>query len=49
MLPDEVRCEASRRYIEAFEAVTGSAFEPSTDEPLARIERNLALFFRPKA
>jgi phosphoribosylaminoimidazole-succinocarboxamide synthase len=48
-IPDEVRCEASRRYIEAFEAVTGRAFEPSTDEPIERIERNLAQFFRPKA
>ncbi len=45
-IPDEVRCEAARRYIEAFEAVTGRAFEPSTDEPIQRIERNLARFFR---
>jgi phosphoribosylaminoimidazole-succinocarboxamide synthase len=45
-IPDDVRCEASRRYIEAYEAVTGLAFEPSTDEPIARIERNLAGFFR---
>jgi phosphoribosylaminoimidazole-succinocarboxamide synthase len=42
-LPDEVRCEAARRYIEAFEQVTGRAFEPSTDAPLARIRRNLRL------
>lgn len=48
-IPDEVRCEASRRYIEAFEAVTGRAFEPSTDEPISRMERNLARFFRPNA
>ncbi|MBW2280814.1 MAG: phosphoribosylaminoimidazolesuccinocarboxamide synthase [Deltaproteobacteria bacterium] len=48
-LPDDVRCEASRRYIEAFETITGAAFEPDTDEPVARIERNLARFFRPRA
>ena len=44
-LPDDVRCEASRRYIEAFEAVTGRSFEPSTEEPEARIRRNLSAFF----
>lgn len=44
-IPDDVRCEASRRYIEAYEAVTGRAFEPSTEEPKARIRRNLDAFF----
>ena len=47
-LPDDVRCEAARRYIEAFEAVTGRAFEPSTDEPIARIRSNCSRFFRSK-
>lgn len=42
-LPDDVRCEAARRYIETFERITGRAFEPATDEPLARIRRNLRL------
>ncbi len=42
-LPDDVRCEAARRYIEAFEQVTGLAFQPDTDEPIARIRRNLGL------
>src|SRR5690606_40594444 len=28
-LPDEVRVEASRRYIEAYETITGEAFEPN--------------------
>ncbi len=42
-LPDEVRCEAARRYIEAYEQVTGLAFEPDTEEPLGRIRRNLEL------
>jgi phosphoribosylaminoimidazole-succinocarboxamide synthase len=44
-LPDDVRCEASRRYIEAFEAVAGVAFEPATEEPEPRIRRNLSAFF----
>jgi phosphoribosylaminoimidazole-succinocarboxamide synthase len=42
-LPDEVRCEAARRYIEAYEQITGRAFEPSIEPPLARIRRNLGL------
>jgi phosphoribosylaminoimidazole-succinocarboxamide synthase len=42
-LPDEVRCEAARRYIEAYEQITGRAFEPSTEPPLERIRRNLRL------
>ncbi len=43
-LPEDVRCEAARRYIEAYEAVSGLAFEPSTEEPMARIRRNLSDF-----
>lgn len=42
-LPDDVRCEAARRYIETYERITGLEFVPSTDEPLARIRRNLRL------
>ena len=42
-LPDDVRCEAARRYIETYERITGRAFEPATDEPNARIRRNLHL------
>ncbi len=42
-IPDEVRCEAARRYIEAFEQVTGEAFQPDTEEPSTRIRRNLGL------
>ena len=36
-LPIDVRCEASRRYIEAFEQITGRDFAPDTSEPIARI------------
>ncbi len=42
-LPDEVRCEAARRYIEAYERVTGDEFAPSTEEPVERMRRNLGL------
>jgi len=38
-----VRCEAARRYIEAYEKISGVAFEPDLEEPLARISRNLGL------
>ncbi len=44
-IPIDVRCEASRRYIEAYEQITGRAFEPSTEEPTSRIRRNLSSFF----
>jgi len=42
-IPIDVRCEAARRYIEAFEQVTGRAFEPNTERPEPRIRRNLGL------
>ncbi len=42
-LPLEVRCEAARRYIAAFERVTGARFAPDVEPPLSRIRRNLGL------
>lgn len=42
-IPDAVRCEAARRYVEAYERVTGRAFEPDLREPLSRIRENLGL------
>jgi phosphoribosylaminoimidazole-succinocarboxamide synthase len=36
-LPDDVRVEAARRYIAAFELVTGRAFEPDASVPGERI------------
>ncbi len=42
-LSEAVRCEAARRYIEAFEQVTGRAFVPDTEPPVERIRRNLGL------
>jgi hypothetical protein len=32
-MPDEVRIEAAKRYIQAYETVTGLPFEP-VDEPI---------------
>jgi phosphoribosylaminoimidazole-succinocarboxamide synthase len=42
-VPLDVRCEAARRYIEAFEQITGRAFEPDVEDPHTRIRRNLRL------
>ena len=42
-LPDDVRCEAAARYIEAYERVTGQAFVADTEPPEPRIRRNLGL------
>ncbi|MDI1477846.1 phosphoribosylaminoimidazolesuccinocarboxamide synthase [Polyangium sp. y55x31] len=42
-IPDEVRVEAARRYIEAFETITGQAFVPDLEDPHVRIRRNLKI------
>jgi len=42
-LTDAVRIEAARRYIEAFERVTGTTFVPDAEDPEPRIRRNLEL------
>jgi phosphoribosylaminoimidazole-succinocarboxamide synthase len=43
VIPDDVRVEAAKRYIAAFEQVTGTSFVPDTEEPNARIKRNLKI------
>jgi phosphoribosylaminoimidazole-succinocarboxamide synthase len=43
VVPDDVRVEAARRYIEAFERLTGTEFVPDTSEPATRLRRNLGL------
>jgi phosphoribosylaminoimidazole-succinocarboxamide synthase len=40
-IPDEVKVEAARRYIEACDTVRGTPFVPDLSPPLPRIERNL--------
>ncbi|HSY39890.1 MAG TPA: phosphoribosylaminoimidazolesuccinocarboxamide synthase, partial [Polyangia bacterium] len=42
-LSDDLRVEAARRYIQVCELLTGRPFVPDTDEPIARIRRNLKL------
>ncbi len=42
-LPPEVRIGAAKRYVEAYERITGETFVPDTDPPLARIAKNLGL------
>lgn len=43
VLTDEVRMEAARRYIEAYEQVTGQAFEPDLQPPVERLRANLGV------
>ncbi len=42
-LPPEVRIGAAKRYVEAFERITGETFVADTDPPLPRIAKNLGL------
>ena len=42
-IPDEVRVEASRRYIQACDEIRGTAFAPDESDPLPRIAKNLGL------
>lgn len=42
-LPPEVRIGAAKRYVEAFEKITGEKFVPDTEAPLPRIAKNLGL------
>jgi phosphoribosylaminoimidazole-succinocarboxamide synthase len=42
-LPSEVRIGAAKRYVEAFERITGETFVPNTEPPLPRIAKNLGV------
>ncbi len=42
-IPPEVRVGAAKRYMEAYERITGEAFVPDTEPPVARIRRNLGI------
>lgn len=42
-IPDDVRVEATRRYLEAFEKITGRAFVADLEDPKVRIPRNLGI------
>lgn len=41
VIPDDIRVEASRRYIAAYERITGADFIPDLEDPAERIPRNL--------
>lgn len=40
-IPDNIKAEAAKRYIQAYELVTGQEFKADTSNVLARIENNL--------
>ena len=42
-LPTEVRIGAAKRYVEAYERITGEEFVPNLEAPLPRIAKNLGL------
>jgi phosphoribosylaminoimidazole-succinocarboxamide synthase len=42
-IPVDVRCEAARRYIEAYEQITGADFQPNVEPAAERIRRNLGI------
>ena len=42
-IPDDIRVEATRRYIEAYETITGESFAPDLEDPGPRLRRNLGL------
>lgn len=44
-IPDEVRVETGRRYIEAFELITGQKFEAKVGDVEKRMQTNLSKYF----
>jgi|TARA_Y100000310_G_scaffold91835_1_gene89299 phosphoribosylaminoimidazole-succinocarboxamide synthase len=40
-IPDDVKVEAAKRYIKAYEMITGQDFEVKTEDVLERINRNI--------
>ncbi|MBI5753826.1 phosphoribosylaminoimidazolesuccinocarboxamide synthase [Candidatus Peregrinibacteria bacterium] len=44
VVPDDVRVETGRRYIEAFELITGQKFEAQVGDVAARLKQNLAKY-----
>lgn len=43
-IPDDVRVETARRYIEAYELITGQVFEAEVGDVLERLTGNLAKY-----
>jgi phosphoribosylaminoimidazole-succinocarboxamide synthase len=42
-IPDDVRVEATRRYVHAIETITGKPFEANLEDPIPRIRKNLRI------
>ena len=40
-IPDEIRIEAAKRYISAYENITGEDFKAESGDPISRITKNL--------
>ena len=47
-IPDEVKIEAAKRYITAYEMITGKNFDAKNENILKRIERNLKMYVKVK-
>jgi phosphoribosylaminoimidazole-succinocarboxamide synthase len=43
LIPDDVRVEATRRYVHAVETITGKPFEANLEDPITRIRMNLRI------
>ncbi|MBI2464010.1 phosphoribosylaminoimidazolesuccinocarboxamide synthase [Candidatus Peregrinibacteria bacterium] len=43
LVPDDVRVETARRYIEAYELITGMTFQAEVGDPSARIQKNISM------
>ena len=44
-IPDEVKVESAKRYITAYEMITGNLFDAENENVLERIEKNLGKIF----
>jgi phosphoribosylaminoimidazole-succinocarboxamide synthase len=42
-IPDDVRIEATRRYVHAVETITGKPFEANLEDPIPRMRKNLRI------
>ncbi len=45
IIPDDIKVETARRYIEAFELITGQGFVGEVGDVSARLQKNLAKYF----
>ena len=44
-VPEEIKVETAKRYIEAFELITGEGFVAEVGDVHARLEKNLSKYF----